>query len=98
AGTFSQNQNTGTYTPPGVAGTYTITVSAVANPSITASATINVVQFSISPATVTLLTTGLRTGLFTVTTTAPSPAVTFSTTGGSIIPSGLTANYTAPSA
>ena len=86
-----------TYTAPATVGVYTITAASNEAPSATASATVNVytpasVSVSVSPATANLLTGGTLTFTAAVAN-APSGAVTWSASGGTITSGGV---YTAP--
>lgn len=84
---------TGLYTAPTTLGVHSITAASVANPSITASASITVTTITLSPMSVTMI--GNTTQQFTAAMQGVSNgAVTWSATGGAISASGL---YTAPS-
>jgi hypothetical protein len=86
-----------TYTAPATPGVYTVTATSNESPTATASATVNVynpasVAVSVVPTTKTLVTGGSFTFTASVTN-APSTAVSWSASGGSITPGGV---YTAP--
>jgi Putative Ig domain/Beta-propeller repeat len=89
--------SSGMYTAPATAGTYTVKATSVADSTKSASAAVTVstapvVSVSISPASVSLLTSGTQ--QFTASVTGSSnTAVTWSATGGTISTGGL---YTAP--
>lgn len=100
-GSFSPAQTASgvatTYTAPATVGIYTVTVASNETPATTATATVNVylpsaVAVTVTPTTKTLVTGGAFT--FTAAVTgAPSQAVTWSATGGTITSGGV---YTAP--
>jgi hypothetical protein len=86
-----------TYTAPATVGLYTVTAASNESPSATAAATVAVyapasVTVTVSPATKTLLA-GASVTFTAAVANAPSNAVTWSATGGTITSSGA---YTAP--
>jgi len=89
--------SSGMYTAPNTTGSYVVTAKSVADSATSASAAVTVnanpvVSVVISPTSASLLTNGTQ--QFTATVSGSSnTAVTWSTTGGSVSPSGL---YTAP--
>ncbi|MHB8879232.1 MAG: hypothetical protein ACYC8T_36500, partial [Myxococcaceae bacterium] len=94
----------GTYTAPGTAGTYHVVATSVADPTQSAIATVTVsatpvVSVSITPASTSLTGGGTQSFTATVSGTA-NTAVTWSVQpasgGGTIVPTGNTAEYTAP--
>ena len=101
-GTISGTGNTVSYTAPTTAGTYTVTATSVADTSKSAAATITVtaatqqVGISVSPASVSLATGGAQSFVAAVTGTT-NTSVSWSASGGTLTPSGNTAQYTAPS-
>ena len=90
--------NSGLYTAPTAAGSYTVTATSAADASESASATVTVtssavpIAVSISPALVSLAAGGTQQFAVTVTGTGNS-SVTWSASGGTISSAGL---YTAP--
>jgi hypothetical protein len=98
-GGISGSGTAATYTASTIPGTFTVTATAVGNPSISVSATVNVIAFSISPSTV-ILAPGSGTQIATFNVNfggSPTSPVTFSVTPnvGSLVPSGSSVSYTA---
>ncbi|MGC4028556.1 MAG: CotH kinase family protein [Steroidobacteraceae bacterium] len=102
-GAFTHSGNTATYTPPTAAGHYEFIVAASANPSITATASVEVVAGT-DPATISLSITPTSTQVesldsVALTVAAANTDIVWPTSvAGTFTHSGNTATYTPPAA